>query len=66
MVTKQSNKDKSEKKDKPKAARLDITTLVVDNAFEKTFTSGKQGFFGKATDPRTGNRYQIIGAVRLS
>lgn len=57
---------KAEGKPKAKAVRLDITQLIVDAAYGKTFSSGKGGFFGKATDPRTGKRYQIIGAVQLN
>ncbi len=54
--------------DKPKvpAVKEDITQLVITAAYRKTFSSGKGGFFGKALDPRTGKRYQIIGAVELS
>jgi hypothetical protein len=61
-----AKKDKAEVKDKPKAQRVDVTQLIVDAAYGKTFSSGKSGFFGKATDPRTGKRYQIIGAVQLN
>ena len=50
---------------KAKAAKLDISQLVITAAYQKTFSTGKQGFFGKAMDPRTGDRYQIIGAVKL-
>ena len=50
---------------KAKAQKLDISQLVVLAAYSKTFSSGKQGFFGKAMDPRTGDRYQIIGAVKI-
>ncbi len=49
---------------KPKAKRLDITQLVITSAFEKTFNSGKTGFFGQGMDA-AGQRYQIIGAVRI-
>ncbi len=66
MVTEAKETKKAKKADKPKAVRVDITTLVVDSAYGKTFSSGKPGFFGKATDPRTGKRYQIIGAVQLN
>ena len=52
--------------DKPKAAKVDVTQLVITAAYAKTFSSGKRGFFGKAMDPRTGQKYQIIGAVELS
>lgn len=66
MVTKATKTAKTEVKDKPKAQRVDVTQLIVDAAYAKTFSSGKGGFFGKATDPRTGKRYQIIGAVQLN
>jgi hypothetical protein len=52
--------------DKPKARRLDMTQLVVLSAYEKTFSSGKPGFFGKVQDLRTGKRYQITGAVEIA
>jgi hypothetical protein len=65
MVTKANKADKGDKPKTP-AVRLDITQLMVDSAYAKTFSSGKGGFFGKATDPRTGKRYQIIGAVQLN
>ena len=51
---------------KAKAQRLDLTQLIVESAYSKTFSSGKTGFFGKAIDPRTGQRYQIVGAVKIS
>lgn len=51
---------------KAKAQRLDMTQLVVVAAYSKTFSSGKRGFFGKVLDPRTGQRYQIIGAVEIA
>ena len=51
--------------DKPKAQRVDITQLVVDSAFTKVFSTGSTGWFGRVTDPRTGTRYQVIGAVQL-
>ena len=50
--------------DKPKAKKLDISQLVITSAYEKTFSSGKLGFFGQGMDA-TGQRYQIIGAVRI-
>lgn len=52
--------------DKPKAQRINVTQLVVLNAYAKTFSSGKAGFFGKVLDPATGKRYQLIGAVELA
>lgn len=63
MAAKNQNGNGAEK---VKAPKLDITQLVVTAAYAKTFSSGKRGFFGKAIDPRTGQRYQIIGAVELS
>ena len=51
---------------KPKAARVDITQLVVLSAYEKTFSTGKKGFFGQVLDPATGQKYQIIGAVEIA
>ena len=50
MVTK-SNKAKANG-DKPKAQKVDISQLVILNAYEKTFSSGKPGFFGKGLDPQ--------------
>ena len=64
MVTK-SNKTRGNG-DRPKAQKVDITQLVITSAYGKTFSSGKPGFFGKGMDPRTGKRYQIIGAVELA
>ncbi len=55
-------------KDKPKvkAQAVNITQLVITGAYAKTFSTGKGGFFGKALDPASGKRYQIIGAVELN
>ena len=52
--------------EKPKAEKVDISQLIVLAAYKKTFSTGKQGWFGKAMDPRTGKRYQIIGAVEIT
>lgn len=52
--------------DKPKAAKVSVNTLVITAAYAKTFSSGKNGFFGKAIDPTTGKKYQIVGAVELA
>lgn len=52
-------------KGKAKAQRVNLTQLVVLDAFEKKFSTGKMGWFGKVQDPMTGRRYQIIGAVEL-
>jgi len=49
---------------KVKAQRLDIGQLIVTDAWAKTYSTGKTGFFGKAVDA-SGARYQIIGAVKL-
>lgn len=51
---------------KAKCPRMVITRLIVDSAYAKTFSTGKQGFFGKVLDPDTGKRYQIIGAVEVA
>lgn len=51
---------------KPKAEKVDIGQLVVLNAYRKVFSSGKSGFQGKVLDPRTGKRYQVVGAVELA
>ena len=58
----QKNKGNGEK---AKATKVDITQLVITNAYAKTYSSGKRGFFGKALDPRTGQKYQIVGAVEI-
>ena len=59
-------KTKKAKGDKPKAVRLDMSQLIVLNAYEKNFSTGKKGFFGKVQDVRTGQRYQVIGAVEIA
>jgi hypothetical protein len=63
MVVTKSNKVKG---NKPKAQKVNINQLVILNAYGKTFSSGKPGFFGKGMDPATGKRYQIIGAVEIA
>jgi hypothetical protein len=65
MATK-TEKEKKGNGDKPKAQRVGISQLVILNAYGKTFSSGKPGFFGKGMDPQTGKRYQIIGAVEIA
>lgn len=66
MKTEQKNKGKAKGNgDKPKAQKVGINQLIVLNAYEKTFASGKPGFFGKVQDVATGKRYQVIGAVEL-
>lgn len=64
MKTKKANSKKGNG-DKPKARKLDMSQLVVLSAYEKAFSSGKTGFFGKVQDMRTGQRYQVIGAVAI-
>lgn len=51
--------------EKVKAEKYPISRLVVTSAYKKRFSSGKGGFFGQALDPETGDRFQIIGAVKL-
>ena len=51
---------------KAKAQKANVSQLVVLAAYEKTFSSGKGGFFGKVLDPATGQKYQIIGAVKIA
>ena len=63
MVTK--TQKKAEGNGKAKARKLDITQLLVLGAWEKTFSTGKTGFFGQVRDAQTGQRYQIIGAVAI-
>jgi len=57
---------KTADKPKVKAQAVNVTQLVITGAYGKTFSSGKTGFFGKGIDPSTGDRYQIIGAVKLN
>lgn len=64
MVT--ATKENKAKETKVKAQRLAITQLVVLGAWERTFSTGKRGFFGQVQDPSTGQRYQIIGAVEIN
>ena len=52
--------------DRPKAQKLGIAQLVVLNAYSKTFSTGKSGFFGKVLDPATGKRYQVVHAVEIA
>ena len=51
---------------KAKAERMDLTQLIVLQAYGKTFSTGKRGFFGKVQDPRTGKRYQVVAAVEIA
>lgn len=53
-------------KKKAKAVKLDISQLVVLGVYEKQFSTGKRGFFGKVLDPSSGKRYQITGAVEIA
>ena len=50
---------------KAKAEKVDINQLIVLSAYKKVFTSGKTGFFGQVQDPATGDRFQIVGAVKI-
>ena len=52
--------------EKAKAVKLGISQLIVLSAYEKKFSTGKNGFFGKVQDIATGKRYQVIGAVELA
>jgi hypothetical protein len=63
MTTKTKTQPKAA--DKPKAPKYEVTQLVITSANLKVFSTGKRGFFGKALDPATGKRFQIIGAVEL-
>jgi hypothetical protein len=63
MATKSTKQVKDEKKP---AAKYNITQMVITSAYEKTFSTGSRGFHGKAMDPATGKRFQIIGAVELA
>lgn len=51
---------------KAKAPKVDISQLVIMSAYGKNFSTGKKGFFGKAMNPATGQKYQIIGAVEIA
>ncbi len=51
---------------KVKAEKTAINQLIVLSAYKKVFTSGKTGFFGQVQDPATGERYQIVGAVKIT
>ena len=64
-MAKTTTKEKA-KPEKVKAQKVDISQLVIIAAYAKTFSTGKGGFFGKALDPATGKRYQILGAVELA
>jgi hypothetical protein len=56
----------TKEKVKVKAPKLGINQLIVLSAYGRTFSTGKTGFFGQVQDPATGDRYQIIGAVKLA
>ncbi len=67
-MAKDNGKDKAPDKgngDKVKAARMALSELIVISAFERTFSTGKKGWFGQVQDPHTGTRFQVIGAVQL-
>ena len=57
-------KDAGNGKAKVKAKKVDISQLIITSAYEKVFSSGKIGFFGQGMDS-SGQRYQIIGAVKI-
>lgn len=65
-MSKATGNGKGQDAPKARAARANVSQLVVVDAWEKTFSSGKRGFFGKVLDPATGKRYQLIGAVELA
>ena len=65
MVTQAEKNKVKGNGDKPKARRLAIAHLVVVSAFERTFSTGRSGWFGQVQDAQTGEKYQIIGAVKL-
>jgi acyl-CoA thioesterase FadM len=50
---------------KVKAQETDVSQLVITAAYVKVFKSGKTGFFGKAMNPANGDKYQIVGAVKI-
>lgn len=50
---------------KSRAARYPTHSLVVIAAYEKTFSSGKRGWFGQVQDINTGQKFQVIGAVEV-
>lgn len=66
MAVATAKKAKGAKGDKPKAEKYPVNQLIVLSAYKKTFTSGKDGFFGQVQDPATGDRFQIVGAVKIS
>jgi hypothetical protein len=66
MATKTTKQNKADKAEKKPAAKYNITQMVVTSAYAKTFSTGSRGFHGKAIDPATGKRFQIIGAVELA
>ena len=57
---------KGEKGEKPKAEKYPVNQLIVLSAYKKQFSSGKEGFFGQVQDPATGDRFQIVGAVKIN
>lgn len=48
-----------------KATRYPVSQIIILSAYERTFKSGKRGFFGKGVAPN-GQKYQIIGAVEIA
>jgi hypothetical protein len=57
VMAKANHKGKAEEI-KTKAPRVDVGQLIVTDAWEKVFSTGSRGFFGRAQDA-TGRRYQI-------
>ena len=54
---------KIEEKPKAKCPKYPIQQLLITSAYEKHFSTGSKGFFGKGIDPATGKAFTIIGAV---
>lgn len=44
------------------ATKVNVTTLVMTDTWEKKYSTGSTGFFGKAVDPNSGKKYQITAA----
>jgi hypothetical protein len=50
---------------KAKAQRMNLGSLVVTGAWERTYSTGKKGWFGQVV-AQDGTKYQIIGAVEIA
>lgn len=61
-----TTKKQTNSETKSKCPRYPVNQLIVISAFARTFSSGKNGFFGQVQDPATGKKFQVIGAVELS